>query len=661
MTHKLDDDALNALSRIRSAGLDIIPLGVRSKLPKDKGFLLHDYGDWDFQRHVGKGGNLGIRARAKDLIIDVDPKNGGEESFAALQWECDDDFSRYPYTITGSGGRHIYMSKPEEGRWRWHLKGYRGIDFQSLGRYVVAPGSIHPETGNAYTFHMPSGADFNTAAPSLLLDLLRKPERASSNVGSGVVSRDDLRDLLSKLDPADFGKQGEHHDEWLDLAMAAHHATGGDGMDEWLEWCAQDEQYGEDASRLNAYRWDSFDEGRSDGITYKTLLRAVSRVAPKAVAGLRLAGDAAKDFADDLDDEVSEDAAVTPGDRVAGLTTIRASNIIQKPIQWLWRHRYAIGKLSGIAGVPDQGKSQVTIAIAAVVTNGGLFPDGARAPLGDVILMSAEDDPADTTAPRLTAAGADLERVRILNMLVKVKGEQRMFSLKDDVNRLRELLRQNPAVKLIVVDPISAYMGAGSVDTFKNSDVRAVLAPLSDLAAETGVAVIYVSHFNKSGTGGALNRVTDSLAFTALARSFWAVLPELDDSGDATGRKLMVRIKQNIAAPVGGLAYHIESVVLHDEQGNEIHTSKVVWDGVVDKTADEVLNSRPAEQGTPKQNAAKLFLVETLEYGPVESGVMYLMAEAQKIAARTLDRAKTEMGVTSVKIGAKWYWTAGDD
>jgi hypothetical protein len=202
------------LKQMKASGMELFPLGVRSKMPRDKGFLLHDY-VMSWPKWMARYGNVGVRARATDLIIDVDPKNGGLGSFAALQWDCDDDFTRYARTETGrgNGGFHLYMRKPEGLRLRWHLKNYPGIDFQTLGRYVVAPGSIHPDTGKAY--RMAAWHDPIPEAPAALLGLLKKPPRAPSGVASGVLTADEIRELLSKLDPSDFGTGGKHHDEWL--------------------------------------------------------------------------------------------------------------------------------------------------------------------------------------------------------------------------------------------------------------------------------------------------------------------------------------------------------------------------------------------------------------------------------------------------------------
>lgn len=299
--------AERVLRGLRAAGLEVFPLGIKSKLPRDKGFLLHDYGDPDFGQWLDEWGNWGIRARACDLIVDIDPRHGGEQSLESLVWELDLDLSAFPFTVTGSGGKHIFMSKPSAGRWRWHLKGYPGIDFQSLGRYVVAPGSIHPDTGRPYTFHAPGGPLIIPPAPAGLLERLQKPPRAEEAGEPGEVTNAQLSTLLTALDANAYGAGGEHHDEWLDIAMASHHATNGAGFDEWQAWCQGDERYGAEASERNAYRWDSFDSGRPDSITYKTLLRAVARVDKNLVAGLRLRGEAAREFAEVLDLEDTDD------------------------------------------------------------------------------------------------------------------------------------------------------------------------------------------------------------------------------------------------------------------------------------------------------------------------------------------------------------------
>lgn len=277
--------ANRVIEALKAHGMELFPLGIRSKMPRDKGFLLTDYSSMRWAPWLKQFGNVGVRSRASDLIIDVDPKNGGLDSFAALCWDTDTDFASYPRTNTGrgNGGFHLYMSKPAEVRLKWHLHGYPGIDFQTLGRYVVAPGSVHPETGLLYAWDGREG--LGQDAPASLLTLLAKPARKAPTGKGGKITVEDVKACLDALDPRDFGAGGKYAEEWLDIAMACHEASDGESLDDWLAWCAKDPQYGDGASEMNAYRWDSFDSTNrgSDAITYKTLLQAVSRAEHRAL------------------------------------------------------------------------------------------------------------------------------------------------------------------------------------------------------------------------------------------------------------------------------------------------------------------------------------------------------------------------------------------
>ena len=98
-----------------------------------------------------------------------------------------------------------------------------------------------------------------------------------------------------------------------------------------------------------------------------------------------------------------------------GLITIPFSEIEPEEVSWLWPGRVIQGKLNMLVGHPDSGKSFIAVDMAARVSTGEKWPDGSgRAPLGDVIILAAEDDPADTIRPRLDAHGAELSRVHFV-------------------------------------------------------------------------------------------------------------------------------------------------------------------------------------------------------------------------------------------------------
>ena len=94
-----------------------------------------------------------------------------------------------------------------------------------------------------------------------------------------------------------------------------------------------------------------------------------------------------------------------------GVILTCAASLKPEPVSWLWREWMALGKLHILAGAPGQGKTTIALAFMATVTSGGRWPDGSRGPVGNVLMWSGEDDPADTLLPRLMAMGADVARV----------------------------------------------------------------------------------------------------------------------------------------------------------------------------------------------------------------------------------------------------------
>lgn len=334
----------------------------------------------------------------------------------------------------------------------------------------------------------------------------------------------------------------------------------------------------------------------------------------------------------------------------------RVSDIQAKPIRWLWKGRVARGKVSMIAGNPGLGKSQVMASMAAIVSTGGQWPvDRSTCEPGNVVILSAEDDPADTLRPRLEAVGADLSRVFILDAvtdgtLTNGREGRRGFNLKSDLSRLGAMLEEIGGSALIIIDPITAYLG--TTDSHKNAEIRALLSPLAELAAKYEAAVVCVSHFNKNSASEALMRVTGSLAFVAAARAAFVVTK--DPEQDA--RRLFLPLKNNLGNDQTGLAFSVEAIQLAQGQ---IETSRIVWEaGVITTTAQEAM--APLVQGEDRSDLddAKDFLRELLANGALPSKQIRGDAEGAGHAWRTIQRAQKELGVVASKKGMKegWFW-----
>jgi hypothetical protein len=354
------------------------------------------------------------------------------------------------------------------------------------------------------------------------------------------------------------------------------------------------------------------------------------------------------------------DGTIThPAADTGAVLTRCLSDIEAKPVRWLWPGRIARGKLTILAGNPSLGKSQITASIAAIVTTGGCWPvDLRRCTAGDVLFLSAEDDPADTLRPRLEAAGADLRRVHVIDGVVTGytgdgNRQERIFCLERDVQALELKLRQLPDVAAVFVDPITAYLG--DTDSHKNAEVRGLLAPLSEMAARHNAAIIAVSHLSKAGGAQALMRVIGSLAFVAAARAAYLVAADPEDKG----RRLFLPLKNNLGPDAVGLAFRIEGVTVASTAG-PLETSRVAWDPEpVSITADDAMQAETAPGGTSAVDEARDWLREILADGPMPSSGIFERAEAEGFSKRTLKRAERELGIKPAKAGMNggWSWS----
>jgi hypothetical protein len=341
--------------------------------------------------------------------------------------------------------------------------------------------------------------------------------------------------------------------------------------------------------------------------------------------------------------------------RTGRLITSSFADVEMKPINWLWPKRIARGKVNLMAGNPSLGKSQLTASIAAVVSTGGYWPvDRVQAMIGNVIFLSAEDDPADTMRPRLEAAGAILTRVHFVkSVLAGYTGEgkevHRAFCLGRDLEALARAMEDIGNVAAVVLDPITAYLG--ETDSHRNAEVRALLAPLSELAGHSEAAMIAVSHLNKTAGTDALMRVTGSLAFVAAARTAHLVA----EDPEVRGRRLFLPIKNNLAADGGGLAFRIEAASVESSNA-AIETSRVMWEPkAVTLTANEVMRPQVSEQGSAMREACD-WLQQVLE-NPTPAAEVFRQAGAVGIKEKTLRRAAEKFGVWKQKTGMETGWT----
>ena len=294
------------------------------------------------------------------------------------------------------------------------------------------------------------------------------------------------------------------------------------------------------------------------------------------------------------------------------LAVTTLSDVAMRQMNGLVPRYIPLGKLVLLAGEGGDGKSLLTLEMAACVTRGtpcfGLNYQ-ANAP-AEVLLISCEDDVADTIVPRLAAAGADLTRVHHVEGMRNKEGKMMAFNLAHYALREKEL-DERPDVRLVVIDPAGAYIGGNSVDDYKETDLRSLLGPLSTLAANKNVTVILVKHFGKAPSAKAVNKVLGSVAYVNTVRAAFVSARDVDNPE----RRFFLPLKFNLGMMPSGLAFTIESVSDTAEQKKILdgiksenidpcsklseQFTRVKWLGPVDITADEAvaLSARCRREG----------------------------------------------------------------
>jgi RecA-family ATPase len=319
-----------------------------------------------------------------------------------------------------------------------------------------------------------------------------------------------------------------------------------------------------------------------------------------------------------------------------------------KPIavKWLWDKYVAKENITMFDGNPGEGKSTLALDIAARVSRGQSMPDNTLTDIGGVVILSCEDNLSTTIVPRLMAAGADLSKCVQLYQIIE--GENKRFPKITDIDAIRKAIISVRA-KLVIIDPLMGFIG--TADSHKDQDVRQVLAPLADLAEEMQVAVIIVRHLNKSNNGSAIYRGGGSIGISGAARSVFLIAGDPNDEN----LKVFAPIKSNLAKMQNSLSFGMEEVILK----GDIETSKIIWKGISNFIADDLLEL-PNDKGDKSQlDEAKDFLENYLSSGDKLQENIFKDSKKNNIAEKTLRRAKKLLGIKSIKPtfdGSKWMW-----
>ena len=284
---------------------------------------------------------------------------------------------------------------------------------------------------------------------------------------------------------------------------------------------------------------------------------------------------------------------------------IRMSDVELTPVEWLWKPYLPFGKLSVLQGNPGEGKTYFAMHLAAACTNEKLLPNMEHMEPFNVIYQTAEDGLGDTVKPRLIEAGADLDRVLVID------DSDVQLTLSDE--RIEKAIIENNA-RLVIIDPIQAYLGA-DVDMNRANEVRPIFMRLGQVAQRTGCAILLIGHLNKAAGMQSLQRGLGSIDIAAAVRSVMFIGKLKHDPT----MRILTHEKSSLAPPGASLAFS-----LGDEGGFR-------WVGEYDITADEMLSGIEPQRETKTQQAKDL--------------ICTLLAGGKQVLSEDIDKAALERGI----------------
>lgn len=522
----------------------------------------------------------------------------------------------------------------------------RGIEFYDSGRYFTV-------TGNHVAGTPTELRERGDVLSRLTAEVF--PVRLSA-ASASLTDREVALQCLGGLSRS----RAEGYDDWLRVGMALH-SVSEDLLPDWDAWsrnCA--DKYSEGAC---AKKWSSFKKG---GVGIGSLYHWAKQDGwvgpdrPRATNG-HVGGN-----------------GVCLGEEPS-LSVIPMTDIRPEPVDWLVPNYLPLGKLVLLAGDGGNGKSTITLHVAARLSRGLLPFNNALLPCGkpvSVLLVNCEDDAGDTVVPRLIAAGADFNHLGWVEGTYGQDGKVADFCMNHYL-QIEKYLTTHPAVKLVIIDPCSAYVGG--FDDHRDAELRSLLGPLAKLAMRTSVTMLLVKHLSKNVTLRAAHLVGGSVAWVNTCRAAFAVAANADDKAV----RYFMPIKWNLGPTPPNMAYNMAplskdeyepllkahshlSEARRDQLGQQLF--RISWDGPADVDVDQVLTSSRQRQRKDKDeektSEAADWLLEVLADGELTSEELIRRGKDAGFGRDTLFRAKKELNgrIKARKRGlGPWYWVLEED
>jgi Bifunctional DNA primase/polymerase, N-terminal/AAA domain/Primase C terminal 1 (PriCT-1) len=535
---------------LASEGRRLFPVHSRGKTPLLKEWQHRASAKVDqltawHQHYRGCNWGMATGPMSGTWILDLD----GEQAsrfFLDLKANSGDDRWTNTRAVKTAKGRHVWFKYPAVPIGNSVGQISQGVDVRGDGGFVVIPPSEH-ESGVHYSWLTPADAPV-LPAPDVLLNLLAKPKQVSPPNGTG----------KTRI------TQGERNTRLTQVAGAMRHY----GME-------PDAIYAALALHNATYCEPPLSEHE-----VRTISRSVSKYPPGTNEGTKSACE---------------------------LIVVRGDETVEKSMRWMWKPYLPLGKLIHFGGNSSQAKSPVTVDLAARISTGAAWPDGAVNTQGprSIILLNIEDDLEDTILPRFRVAGGDKSRLYYVKgtrvALSKSDSLERLVTLEADMQNLIKLARSLPELAVIIIDPVTNYLG--SKKYIDESDMRSILTPLANLAAELGIVVVTVGHFNRREKGtDPIHRFLGANAFIGVARAVYAFGPDPEEESKFAHVMTVVRA---CGGEGSALRYHTEIVTESGDGNAPNEIIRVVWDGCSNATAEDSVDPSPSKESHKRKKPPK--------------------------------------------------------
>ena len=318
------------------------------------------------------------------------------------------------------------------------------------------------------------------------------------------------------------------------------------------------------------------------------------------------------------------------------LVGTKASAIRMERTTWLvdcWLPEHSLTLLAGREGI---GKSTIATKWAADATTGALTGEPMN-----VAYVITEDIPSRTVVPRLTAAGADLDRVDFIDADIPDPDDpetryQGTMTLPGDIRLLQEFIETND-IGLLILDAAKSVMDS-KLDSNSDVDTRRLLEPLTRVARDASCTIIGLAHFGKRDSADTGKLLLGSAAWSQVARSVLAVAPDPDSATLKVWNS-----KKNLAPRTRTVEATIQTVTV-DIDGNPSEVGRIVWGAECDEDGSALLAPSDEREAADDRTAAQVWLQDFLKGCERPKKEVIDAARKDGLNQRTVERAFQRLG-----------------